>query len=245
VGPLEAIVHLAGDGNVQGAIRDPVGVAQANAQGTLHALQVARRVRAQFLLASSQRVYETAPQPLTEYAPCLPSEPYGYSKLAAELYVEMAGRLFDVPGSVLRFFSVYGPGQSIATGQSGVVAILGQRALAGEPMLVMSHQRKDFVYVTDAVEAVQAALAAPTVPPRAYNIGAGVATSVLALAQTLHAAADSVSPIVEDYSEGDPGALVADITRAQHELGYQPRIALEEGVRHYVAWLRTTRPYPA
>lgn len=245
VGQLDAVIHLAGNGNVQGAGADPAGIALANAQGTLNALQIARRSDAQFILASSQRIYETRPAPLTEDAPRLPSEPYGYSKLAAELYVEMAGRLYDLAGAVLRFFSVYGPGQSVTSGQSGVVAILGQRALHGAPLIVMSHQRKDFVEVSDAVQAIRAALAAPTTPPRAYNIGAGVPTSVLELARAIRQAAESPSEIVEDYSEGDPGALVADITRARQELGYQPRISLEEGLQRYVAWLRNARPDPA
>jgi nucleoside-diphosphate-sugar epimerase len=68
---------------------------------------------------------------------------------------------------------------------------------------------------------------------------------VLELAQALKAAASSASPIVEDYSEGDPGALVADIGRARMDLGFEPRVTLEEGLHRYVAWLRSTRPRSA
>jgi UDP-glucose 4-epimerase len=245
VGRLDAIVHLAGEGNVERAMADPARVAQINALGTLRALDVARQHNASFVLASSQRVYRPGPNALQEDATKQPTDPYGYSKLAAEFFVEIAGRLFDVRGAMLRFFTIYGPGQIIASGTSGVVAILGQRATANQPMMVLSHQRKDLVEVSDAVQGIVLALEHPSSPPRPYNIATGVPRSVLDLARTIHRVADSNSEIVEDYSEGDPGDLVADIARARTELGYEPRVGLEEGLRRYVDWLRAASPHPA
>lgn len=243
--PVDAIVHLAGEGNVEEARGDPSTIAEVNAQGTVRALQVARNTGAAFILASSQRVYQPGPAPLGEEAPTQPLDPYGYTKLVAELYVQMAGRLFGVRGIILRFFSVYGPGQVITSGTSGVVAIFGQRALADAPLVVMSRQRKDFVEVSDAVQAIQTALERATAPPRPYNIGTGRPTTVLQLAKAVRQAAQSASPIIEDYAEGDPGGLVANIDLARAELGYQPRITLKEGLRRYVDWLRATGPHPA
>ena len=245
VGRLDAVVHLAGDGDVRSAASDPAGITQINAQGTLHAVQVARRAEAMFVLASTQRVYRPRPDPLDEDAPKEPTEPYGYSKLAAELYVEMAGRLFDVPGAILRFFTVYGPGQVITSGTSGVVAILGQRAVAGQPLLVLSPQRKDFVDVSDAARAILLALQHPSAPARPYNIASGGPTSVLELARAIRQAAGCESEIVEDYSEGNPGDLIADVGRAKRDLGWEPRVRLEEGLRRYVDWLRAPGPHPA
>ncbi len=245
VGHIDALVHLAGDGNAERAWAEPARIAQINAQGTLHALEVARRHDATFVLASTQRVYRLGPEPLAEDAPKMPQDPYGYSKLAAELFVEMAGQLFNVRGAILRFFTIYGPGQIIASGTSGVVAILGQHAAAREPMRVLSHQRKDLVEVSDAVQGIVLALEHPSAPPRPYNIATGVPTSVLDLARTIRTVADCDSEIVEDYSEGQPGDLVADITRARRELGFEPRVGLEEGLSRYVDWLRAASPHPA
>jgi UDP-glucose 4-epimerase len=245
IGAIDAVVHLAGDGNVQRAMANPADIARVNAQGTLHSLLLAGRHDATFVLASSQRVYRPRSTRLAESAPTIPSDPYGYSKLAAELYVQMAGRLFGLRGAVLRFFTVYGPGQFIASGLSGVVGILGQSATAGRPMVVMSHQRKDLVNVSDAVQGIELALERPAKPPRPYNVATGVATSVLDLARALRAVADSSSEIIEDYSEGNPGDLVADIGRARRELGYQPRVQLKEGLHRYVEWLRESGPHPA
>ena len=245
VGRIDAIVHLAGDGNVQRAMAEPADIAQINVLGTLRALEIARDHEALFVLASTQRVYQPGPKPLREDALKQPPEPYGYSKLAAELFVEMAGRSFGVRGTMLRFFTVYGPGQMIASGTSGVVAIFGQRAVAGKPMVVMSRQHKDLVEVSDAVRGIVLALEHPSLPPRPYNIATGVPTSVLDLARELRAIAACDCEIVEDYSEGNPGDLVADITRARDELGYEPRVGLEEGLRRYVEWLRAASPHPA
>jgi dTDP-L-rhamnose 4-epimerase len=166
-------------------------------------------------------------------------------KLAAELYVEMAGRVYGVPGAALRLFSVYGPGQVITGGQSGVVSIFAIRALESAPLIVMSRQRKDFVEVSDVVRAVSLALAKPTTPARAYNIGAGRATSVTALAHAVRDAVGSRSAIIADYQDESPNGLVADIHRARLELGYEPQVSLEEGLHRYVQWLRSTRAHPA
>lgn len=245
VGHVDAVVHLAGDGNVQRAMAEPERIVQINAQGTVRALEVARRNDAPFVLASTQRVYEPRPEPLSEDSPRQPTDPYGYSKLAAELFVEMAGRVFGVRGAILRFFTVYGPGQLITSGTSGVVAILGQRAVAGKPMVVLGRQRKDLVEVSDAVDGIVLALEHPSQPPRPYNIATGVPTSVLDLARAIRGVTGGDCEIVEDYSEGNPGDLVADIARAHDELGYEPRVGLEEGLRRYVDWLRATSPHPA
>jgi len=245
VGHVDSVVHLAGNGNTLDAWKRPAEVAQVNAQGTLRAIEVAMRSDAGFILASSQRVYQPGPEPLSEDDFTRPTDPYGYTKLCAERYVEMAGRLFGLRGSVLRFFSVYGPGQRIASGQSGVVALFGQRALHGEPLVVKSHEMKDFMDVSDAVEGICAALSRPTTPPRTYNIATGTPTSVLQLARVVKAATRSASEIVEDYSEGDPGGLVARIDRARTELGFYPRITLTDGVRRYADWLAAAGPDPA
>jgi len=245
IGALDATVHLAGNGDTQASWEYTATVAQTNAQGTLQALRIAARNRSVFVLASSQRVYQPQAQPLTEDVAPLPPDPYGYTKIAAELYVEMAGRLFEVPGAILRFFSVYGPGQEIKSGISGVVAILGQRAIENQPLVVMSHQAKDFVNVSDVSAAIQLALMKPSRPARPYNIATGVPTTVLELARSIKAATGSSSEIVEDYREGDPGPLVADITRARQELGFAPRIYLKEGLSRYVDWLITARAHSA
>jgi UDP-glucose 4-epimerase len=245
LGHVDAVVHLVGIGDVQIAARDPARVAQVNAQGTLHALQLARTYDAQLVFASSQRVYRPSVAPLTEDSPALPTEAYGYTKLAAELYVAMMGQLFGVPGSILRLFSVYGPGQVATSSISGVVAIFGARALAGHPLQIMSSTPRDLIDIADAVQGIERALLQPTTPPRAYNIGSGMPTSLLTLAHAIKAAASSSSSIVESYTDLTTGGVVADITRARQELGFAPQVSIEKGLQRYVEWLRSTRAHSA
>lgn len=244
MGPVDAVIHLAGASAVLDAQEDPARVAQVNVQGTLTALLFAREHGARFLLASSQRVYRPSPEALPEDAAKEPRDLYGYTKLAAELYVEMACRLDGVPAVVTRFFSVYGPGQVISRGTSGVVSILAQRAITGRPMVVMTREPKDFVEVSDVVEGITLALAACRSPAPAYNIAAGSPTTVLELATLLKRVAGSDSTIAEEYAD-EPGGLVANIDRARRELGYEPRVSLEEGLRTYVSWLSASGANPA
>jgi UDP-glucose 4-epimerase len=245
VGRLDAVIHLAGNGNAQASWDSLLEVTEINAQGTLRAIEVAMRTRATFILASSQRIYDPGGAPIDENGSTKAPDPYGYTKLAAELYLEMAGRLLDLPGAVLRLFSVYGPGQRIQSGQSGVVAILGQRAIENKPMLVMTRQQKDFVWIGDVVQSIRHALLHPSTPARPYNIATGIPTTVLDLAQAIREITGSTSEIVEDYRDADPGPLVANISRAREELGFEPRISLKEGLRQYVDWLRDARSHPA
>src|SRR5207249_2649922 len=119
-------------------------------------------------------------------------------------------RLFGTTGAILRFFSVYGPGQLVTYGTSGVVSIFAQRALVGEPIRVLSHERRDFVAVADAVEAIIAALSAARCPPTAYNIGTGVGTSIDDLARRICAIVGSSSPVMEATIAPEPGDLVAN-----------------------------------
>jgi nucleoside-diphosphate-sugar epimerase len=239
VGAIDAIAHLAGSSSVIEGREAPERVVRVNTLGTLTTLLYAQRHNARFILFSSQRVYRMGPLALREEQPKKPPDLYGYTKLTAELYVEMAGRLFGVPGVVLRPFSVYGPGQLIQRGTSGVVSIFAQRARAGEPLRVLSRHPKDFVDVSDVAAAVSLALDACQSPARAYNIATGVPTTPLTLAVAVKRLTGSASAITEDYSQDEPGGLVADIDRARRELGYEPRVGLEEGLRRYVRWLST------
>lgn len=237
LGPLDAVAHLAAASSVLAGQEDPARTPRVNIQGTLAALLCARQAGARFLLASSQRVYRMGPIALREEDLKVPVDLYGYTKLGAELQVEMAARIFGVPAVVVRPFSVYGPGQLISRGTSGIVSIFVQRALSGEPMRVLSRHPKDFVHVADVVEGMARALTACQSPPRSYNIATGVPTTPLALAHAIQRVTGGASPILEDYSSEEPGGLVANIDRARRELGYEPRIRLEEGLNTYVSWL--------
>jgi nucleoside-diphosphate-sugar epimerase len=140
---------------------------------------------------------------------------------------------------VLRFFSVYGPGQQ-ANGGSGVVSIFAEAALAGRPLIVQSAGRRDFTDVRDVARGIQRALELPNDGThRVYNVATGIGTTFAHLAHTLLKLTGSSSTIEERFPELEPPGrdLVADISRARTDLDYEPCIGLRDGLEHYVAWL--------
>jgi UDP-glucose 4-epimerase len=236
----EGIVHLAGQPDVGYSLEQPYATSLINAAGSLNVLEGARASGARVVLMSTQRVYERAPRPLPEDAPLADDNPYAISKRVAEQWLDMYQRLYDVPGVVLRGFSIYGPGQLVTGGSSGVLSIFVQRALAGQPLAIDSPALRDFVEVTDAATLVRLALTDPRAVGRVYNVGTGIATSLRSLADQVCAATDSRST-VEGPPPGEPAGYVADITRARAELGYAPTISLAEGLQRYVAWIQGPR----
>jgi UDP-glucose 4-epimerase len=234
-----AVVHLAGRGDVGESRRDPVGYADLNASGALHALDAARAAGAMFVLASSQRVYPLQPAPCREADALAPDSPYGYAKWVAELWCRMASEQFGVTTRVLRFFSVYGPGQQ-PNGGSGVVTIFARAALTGEPLIVQSAGRRDFTDARDVAHGIVNALDGPADGThRTYNIATGIGTTFADLARELVLITRSKSRIEERIDEPPGRDLVADISLARNELGYVPCVELREGLRRYVEWLRT------
>jgi nucleoside-diphosphate-sugar epimerase len=236
-----AIVHLAGRGDVGESRRDPLGYAALNATGALHALEAARTVGATFVLASSQRVYPLQPGRAREDHVLAPDSPYGYAKWVAELWCRMASEQYGLTTRVLRFFSVYGPGQQ-PNGGSGVVTIFARAALAGQPLIVQSAGQRDF---TDARDVARGLALAVDLPPdeqhRVINVATGAGTTFLDLARRITGIARSTSPIDVRITEPVGSDLVADIGRARDELGYQPCIELDAGLQHYVRWLEQWR----
>jgi UDP-glucose 4-epimerase len=220
--------------------RDPLGYAELNATGTLHALEAARAAGAVFVLASTQRVYPLQPTPCREDQALAPDSPYGYAKWVAELWCRMASEHFSTSVRVLRFFSVYGPGQQ-ANGGSGVVSIFARAALAGEPLVVQSAGRRDFTDARDVARGISRAIddARERGGYRVYNVATGTATSFSELAHMIVRLSDSSSQVREDINEPAGCDLVADTARAANDLGYTATIPLEEGLQHYLRWLST------
>jgi nucleoside-diphosphate-sugar epimerase len=234
-----AVVHLAGRGDVGESRRDPAGYAELNATGALHALEAARAAGAVFVLASSQRVYPLQPGRCLEDAQLAPDSPYGYAKWVAELWCRMASEQFGVTTRVLRFFSVYGPGQQ-PNGGSGVVTIFARAALAGQPLIVQSAGRRDFSSAADVARGIRATLDLPADGRhRVYNIATGVGTTVRPLADLVVELTGSSSAIEERIDEPPGRDLVADVSRARAELAYEPCTPLPDGLEQYINWLRT------
>jgi UDP-glucose 4-epimerase len=233
----DAVVHLAGRGDVQASYREPHAFAVLNAQGTLNVLEGARRGGAHVVLASTQRVYRPTDAPIREDAALAPTDPYAYSKLVAEQWCRMYAEQLATPTTVVRLFSVYGSGQ-VGQGTSGVVSIFLERARRGEPLTVHADQQRDLTWVGDVARGIRLAVESPPSaerPARVYNLATGVGTTLHELAQAVCAAVGSRSEIVPPTARSDEGDRVADVSRARAELGYAPLVTVAEGLSRLVA----------
>jgi UDP-glucose 4-epimerase len=232
----DAVVHLAGRGDVQASYREPLAYSRLNAFGTLNILDGARERRAHVVVASTQRVYQPTERPIREDAPLAPTDPYAYSKLVAEQWSRMYAEQLETPTTVVRLFSVYGPGQ-VGQGTSGVVSIFLDRARRGEPLTVHADQQRDLTWVGDVARGIRLAVEAPPsaeAPARVYNLATGVGTTLYELAQLVCTAVDSRSEIVPPTGHSDEGDRVADVSRARAELEYEPGVTVADGLARLV-----------
>ena len=237
---VDAIVHLAGLADAGASDADAYEFMSSNAVGTMRVLEVARKQRCPTIIASSMRVYRPSTCPLAERdGPTEPREVYGVSKLTAELWGRVYSEAYGQTVSVLRLFSVYGPGQLARASGSGVVSVFAHCAMAGQPLVVYCRQARDFVHVDDVSRSIALALDGKREGWRIYNIATGVSTTIETLARIVVGTAGN-SPSIDLSLARRPGdSFVADVTRAKDELGYAARIGLRDGVKSYLAWLKT------
>lgn len=154
------VVHLAAQADVQRSVLDPAADLDINVNGTLNILNACRKVKVgKLIFTSTSGVYgENSRELLVESDPVKPISFYGLSKLAAEQYIALFDRLFDLPYTILRLANVYGPGQT-PKGEGGVIAIFMDKLKQGLPLTVNGdgEQTRDFIYVEDIVSAIIAA----------------------------------------------------------------------------------------
>jgi dTDP-L-rhamnose 4-epimerase len=182
------------------------------------------------------------PIPTPESKPPALASIYALSKYDQERMCLVVGRAYRVPTVALRFFNVYGPRQALSNPYTGVLAIFASRLLNGRPPLVNEdgRQRRDFVSVHDVARACRLAMTVEAATDGVFNIGSGTAHSVLEVAQRTAAAlerSDLRAEITGKFRVGDIRHCFADIDLAQRVLGYEPRVAFEDGLRELAGWL--------
>jgi UDP-glucose 4-epimerase len=190
---VDGIFHLAAAASVERANQDWLGAHRSNLTGAITVLDAARRARADggpvpVVYASSAAVFgANQDMPLSENSPTRPLTAYGADKLGCEQHAYVAGYVHGVPTCGLRLFNVYGPRQDPHSPYSGVISIFCERLTAGLPLTVYGdgEQCRDFVYVSDVVRALLAAMHGVALPGAVFNVCTGRATSVLALAATI------------------------------------------------------------
>jgi UDP-glucose 4-epimerase len=234
----DLICHLAAQASVTVSVTNPDLDFASNVRGTFNVCQVAARLQARVLFASTGGALygNDAPVPSPETLVAQPLSPYGASKLAGEAFVSTQARSEGIAHAVLRLGNVYGPRQN-AHGEAGVVAIFSDRLLSGETPIAYGYGKatRDYVHVTDVTRAFL--LAADGKRAGTFNIGWGKEVAVLELLDALQrAAGTSIEPKLEPLRPGELDRSAIDSSAAAEALGWRPEISLEDGVAETYRW---------
>lgn len=237
----EVVDHHAAQMDVRKSVADPIFDADVNILGSIKVAQLAMEynVRKFIHISSGGAVYgEPVYLPCDEDHPVRPLCPYGASKYTFELYLYMFKELYGLDYSILRYPNVYGPRQD-PNGEAGVVAIFVGQMLAGKPVTINGDgtQVRDFVYVGDCARANLMTLENGS--GRVYNLGFGVGTSINQIFDGLKTITGYPKPA--NYGPPKPGEtyrIYLDASRAKQELGWEPTVSLEEGLRRTVEYFK-------
>lgn len=237
--PIRRIVHLAAMAGVRASVGNPSIYEDVNVTGTLNLVELAIRQGVQhFIYASSSSVYgNDAPVPYREDARTdRPLSPYAATKKMSEVLLYTFNYLYGLPVTVLRFFTVYGPG-----GRPDMAVYLFTDWIARSRPLRLygdGSQGRDYTYVDDAVSGIVAALDHPS-GYQTFNLGNSRAHSNSHVIELVEAELGRKAIIERrEYPSSDPHITCADITRARSELDYNPQVSLDEGISRFVHWYR-------
>ncbi|MGB0488760.1 MAG: NAD-dependent epimerase/dehydratase family protein [Candidatus Poseidoniaceae archaeon] len=227
---IDYIVHLAAQISVPESIDNPDVTLSINVDGTKSIISAAEAAGVQkIIFASSAAVYgdcETIPIP--EDAPLIPQSPYAVSKIVGEELL----RRSEIETCSLRFFNVYGPGQSSEGGYAAVIPAFKKAIELGKECTIFGDgtQVRDFIHVHDLVRTIGFCLERKELPAE-MNVASGTETSLLDLVETLKELNPEMKPpLFEDERAGDIHTSVADISRLTQTLPIGEMTTLKEGL---------------
>jgi dTDP-L-rhamnose 4-epimerase len=179
--------------------------------------------------------------PTDEESQIHPSSIYGITKQVQEQMVLTACAGLGIRSVALRYQNVYGPGQSLRNPYTGILSIFSTLLLSGRDLDIFEDgkESRDFVYIDDVVAATVLALESKTIDAKAYNVGSGVQTTVLEVAETLRTKyhAEGRINVSGRFRIGDIRHNFADLTRVRKDLGFVPIVNFAEGVSRFALWV--------
>jgi len=178
-----------------------------------------------------------------EDTPVAPSSVYGITKLNQEQMVLTVGRALGISAIAFRYQNVYGPGQSLSNPYTGILSIFSTRIRNRSAINIFEDgkESRDFVYIDDVVSVTASAVEYKTPLLGVFNVGSGVATDVLTIAETLQRLLGEVVPtkISRQFRIGDIRHNFADITKVGKTLGFKPSVFIDEGLHKFVNWVKS------
>ncbi len=231
---FDLVVHLAAEIDVQESIKFPEYTHSVNVTGTVNLLRSCVEQKVCNVVAASSAAVFGNPKdlPLSENSQTVPISPYGASKLAIEHYMQAFSNSYDLNCVTLRFFNVYGQGQSGP--YAGVITKFIEKIADNKPLIIFGDgsNTRDFVSIYDIVQSIQNAITKiEGKKGNVYNIGSGKYTTIEDLAKIMISI--SGKPLSIEHKQpkkGDIQHSQTSISLAQRDLGYSPKIQLKQGL---------------
>jgi NAD-dependent epimerase/dehydratase len=179
----------------------------------------------------------------TEDAIIHPTSVYGITKQVQEQLVMTVCPTIGIAGVAFRYQNVYGPGQSLKNPYTGILSIFSTQIKNGNGINIFEDgkETRDFVFISDVVDATVLGIEKETANNQVFNVGTGVATDVITVAKELSNNYGIQVPITisGNYRLGDIRHNYADITKARQLLGFDPKISFKEGLKQFTDWVNT------
>ncbi|HYA24516.1 MAG TPA: SDR family oxidoreductase [Terriglobales bacterium] len=243
---VDYVLHEAAIPSVPRSVKDPLESNRANIDATVNLLVAARdaKVKRVVYAASSSAYGDTPTLPKHEDMPPNPLSPYAVAKLAGEYYMSAFWRCYGLETVSLRYFNIFGPRQDPTSPYSGVLAKFITQMLRGQQPTIFGdgRQSRDFTYVENVVKANLLACKAPAekVAGQVFNIATGSRIDLNETCRLLKRLTGYSGEV--DYGPeraGDVKHSLADLSMARKQLGYEPFVNFEEGLRRTIAWYRS------
>jgi len=242
---IDFVSHQAALGSVSRSITNPILTNDVNANGFLNVLTAAKEAKVKgFVYASSSSVYGSSLDlPKQEDKIGKPLSPYAVSKLTNELYASAFAEVYKFYNVGLRYFNVFGPRQNPNSQYSAVIPLFMKSALLNEAPIIFGDglQSRDFTYIDNVVQAnIQSLLhCSKLTNARVYNVAVGETTSLITLWDIIAKLAGSeLNPTFKEPRIGDVRNSLANISLAQNELGYSPKMELIRALESTFLWYK-------
>ena len=244
---MQFVSHQAALGSVPRSLANPLATHHANATGFLNMLWAAKESGIERIVyASSSSVYGDSPElPKREHVTGNPLSPYAVSKMSNELYAYTFSLHYGMKIIGLRYFNVFGPKQNPDNPYAAAIPLFMKALLKNQTAYIYGdgEQSRDFTFVENAVQANIRALFTDHKDAfnKVYNIAVGESISLNKLLEHLmHITGKSIVPVYKDERPGDVRNSLADISRAQMYLGYNPLVKVKQGLALTVPWFQKT-----
>jgi UDP-glucuronate 4-epimerase len=236
------VIHLAAQPGVRLSLEKPSLYMDVNVNGTLNLLELSKEYQIKsFIFGSSSSVYgATRKIPFSEEGELKPISPYGVSKRAGELLCSTYNHLYHLPITILRFFTVYGPGQRPDMAIHKFTTLIEE----GKEIRLYGtgKSQRDYTYVSDIIEGIMSALNLNLNNDfdfQIFNLGNSEPIPLSHLVSLIEKNLNKTAKIKYlPEQPGDPSITYADISKSRRLLNYQPEVKIEEGIDRFIEWYR-------